>query len=101
MPAVQGVLLKPLFSRGSHVFEAPILLSQTPADARALAAAALLPPLVSAGLHYLVLRPLRKRLRVQQVPRFRLQIPGIRVVICRGKTPLGAQAPWSWTRSQP
>ena len=60
--------MKPLFSRGSHVFEAPVLLSQTPLDARALAAATLLPPLISAGMHYLVLRPLRKRLRVQQVP---------------------------------
>ena len=59
--------MKPLFSRGSHVFEAPVLLSQTPLDARALAAATLLPPLISAGMHYLVLRPLRKRLRVQQV----------------------------------
>ena len=64
---MQGVLLKPMFSRGSHIFEAPLLLSNTPADARALAAATLLPPLISASMQYLVLRPLRKRLRVQQV----------------------------------
>ena len=63
---MQGVLVKPLFTRGSHVFEAPILLSQEPRDVRALLAAALLPPLVTAGLRYLVLQPIRRRQKYQQ-----------------------------------
>ena len=64
---LQGVLVKPLFTRGSHIFEAPIMLSAEPADARALLIAYLLPPLVTAGLRYLVVQPIRRRAKYQQV----------------------------------
>ena len=63
----QGVVPKPMFTYGSHVFEAPIMLSSEPTDVRALAVATLLPPLVAAGIQYLVLQPIRRRARYQQV----------------------------------
>ena len=67
MPMLQGVMVKPQLWRGSHLFEVPILLSNTYRDAHALAVASLLPPLVSLGLHYLVLKPLRRHWKVQEV----------------------------------
>ena len=64
---LQGVVVKPQFSRGSHLFEVPIALSHTYRDPPALLVAYLLPPGIALCLHYLVLRPLRKHWKVKEV----------------------------------
>ena len=59
--------MKPRFSRGSHVFEVPVVLSSTYRDPPALLVAYLLPPAVALGLHFFLLRPLRRHWRVKEV----------------------------------
>lgn len=61
------MIVKPQFARGSHLFEVPVLLSHTYQDPLALAVAYLLPPAASLCLHHLVLRPLRRHWKVQEV----------------------------------
>eukprot|EP00891_Asterochloris_glomerata_P007811 jgi/Astpho2/7811/fgenesh1_pg.00117_%23_27_t len=57
---LQGVSLKASFTRTSHRFDFPILLSRQ-LDARTVAAAYLLPPVVGLTLQFCVWRPLRRR----------------------------------------
>ena len=61
------MIVKPSYARGSHLFEVPILLSDTYRDPVALAVASLVPPLVSLTLHYCVVKPLRRHWKVQEV----------------------------------
>ena len=66
--ASQGVVLRPKFSRGGHVFEVPILLSTTVSDYRVAAAAYILPPAISLMVKFWIVKPLRRRAKLQKVP---------------------------------
>ena len=64
---MQGVVLKPRFGRGGHIFEVPIMLTQSAKDYRVVAAAYIVPPLLTIFAKYYVIKPLRKRSRVRKV----------------------------------
>ena len=66
LPHLQGVSLKASFTRTSHRFDFPILLTRQ-LDARTVAAAYLLPPAVGLTLQFCVWRPLRRRWNSRQV----------------------------------
>ena len=66
LPHLRGVSLKASFTRTSHRFDFPILLSRY-LDARTVAAAYLLPPVVGLTLQLCVWRPLRRRWNRHQV----------------------------------
>ena len=69
---MQGIVLKPRFSRGGHVFEVPILMSPVTKDYPVLLASYLLPPAISLAVKFWVVKPLKRRHKVQKV---RLCIP--------------------------
>ena len=72
--ALQGVVLRPKFSRGGHVFEVPILLSTTVSDYRVAAAAYILPPAISLMVKFWIVKPLRRRAKLQKVLLSRLSL---------------------------
>ena len=67
MMPVQGIILRPRFSRGGHTFEVPILLSPTVTDYKLLLAAYVVPPLAVFVTKYYVIKPLRMRAKVRKV----------------------------------
>ena len=64
---VQGIILRPKFSRGGHVFEVPVMLSQTVQDTHILATAYILPPLLAYVTKVWIVAPLRKKSKVKKV----------------------------------
>lgn len=63
----QGIVLKPRFSRGTHTFDFPVLLSHDPRAWRVLLGAYVLPPLAIYVAKRHVIRPLRRWLKTRQV----------------------------------
>lgn len=65
---MQGVVLRPMFKRGSHVFVFPMVLAPyQDASWRVVLGAGVLPPLAGLLLKYYVVRPLRRRYKLRKV----------------------------------
>ncbi len=65
---MQGLILRPRFSRGGHVFEVPVMLSPSvQQDTHLLLAAYVVPPLVTYLTKYYLVLPLKKRAKVKKV----------------------------------
>ena len=71
----QGVVVRPKFSRGGHVFEVPIMVSPTLQDYKILAAAYILPPTISLVIRFCIVKPLRRHARRQKVLHPNKQFP--------------------------
>ncbi len=65
--ALQGVVLKPRFTRGTHTFDFPLLLSHDPRSWRVLLGAYVLPPLAVYVTKRHIIRPLRRWRKTRQV----------------------------------
>jgi hypothetical protein len=65
---VQGLILRPRFSRGGHVFEVPIMLSPSVQDYNLVVAAYVVPPFLTFVTKYYIVLPLKKRAKVKKVP---------------------------------
>jgi len=65
---MQGLILRPRFSRGGHVFEVPVMLSPSvQQDTNLVIAAYVVPPLLTFITKYYVVLPLQKRSKVKKV----------------------------------
>lgn len=64
---MQGIILRPKFSRGGHIFEVPIMLSPSVRDSNVLLAAYILPPLLAYVMKSWIVLPLKKRAKVKKV----------------------------------
>ncbi len=64
---MQGILLKPRFTRGTHTFDFPVLLSADARNWRLLLAAYAVPPLTLYVARRHVIRPLRRWRRTREV----------------------------------
>lgn len=64
---MQGIVLKPRFSRGTHTFDFPLLLSHDPRAWKVLLGAYVLPPLTIYVTKRHIIRPLRRWKKARQV----------------------------------
>lgn len=64
---LQGVFLKPRFTRGTHTFDFPILLTQDYTNWRLVAGAYIVPPLTIYVAKRHIIRPLLRWRRLKQV----------------------------------
>ena len=64
---VQGVFLKPRFTRGTHTFDFPILLSQDYTNWRILLGGYVVPPLTIYVAKRHIIRPLLRWRRLKEV----------------------------------
>ncbi len=67
LSVMQGIILRPKFSRGGHIFEVPVMLSPSVRDSHVLLAAYILPPLLAYVTKSWIVLPLKKRAKVKKV----------------------------------
>ena len=79
-------MLKPRFSRGTHTFDFPLLLSHDPRAWRVLLGAYVLPPLTIYVTKRHIIRPLRRWRKARQVTQ--VYLSSLRSLACCGRPAL-------------